>query len=225
MHGLLRSFHSHFFWVFLRSNCFDPIAGDMLGFRMTDNDSNEADGTPQPPRWCYPPQQETRGYSRAVTLTVAGRKRIHTHRCRLSSLRNKRPDLSGRPHCKGVAIGVARRGARRGGERTLRIPPSCSFPVSHACGPHVASFVRRSSVRARARVRAGVARAPRKRRSAALPKRFPAEARINEDPSRVVLVGFRAPILVDAGLAQRKEVGDRASGSLRATGPLPWSRQ
>ena len=27
----------------------------------------------------------------------------------LSSLRNKRPDLSGRPHCKGVAIEVARR--------------------------------------------------------------------------------------------------------------------
>ena len=33
-----------------------------------------------------------------------------------------------------------------GGERTLRIPPSCSDPVSHACGPHVASFVRRSLV-------------------------------------------------------------------------------
>ena len=40
-----------------------------------------------------------------------------------SSLRNKRPGLSGRPHCKGVAIGVARRGARRSGERTLRVPP------------------------------------------------------------------------------------------------------
>ena len=53
-----------------------------------------------------------------------------------------------------MAIGVARRGARRSGERTLRIPPSCSDPVSHACGPHVASFVRRSSVRARASVRA-----------------------------------------------------------------------
>ena len=63
------------------------------------------------------------------------------------SLRNKRPDLLGRPHCKGMAIGVARRGARRSGERTLHIPPSCSVPASHACGPHVASFVRRSSVR------------------------------------------------------------------------------
>ena len=40
-----------------------------------------------------------------------------------SSLRNKRPGLSGRPHCKGMAIGVARRGACRSGERTLRIPP------------------------------------------------------------------------------------------------------
>ena len=40
------------------------------------------------------------------------------------SLRNKRPDLLGRPHCKGMAIGVARRGARRSGERALRIPPS-----------------------------------------------------------------------------------------------------
>ena len=68
---LLRSFHAHFFWVFLRSNCSDPIVGDMLGFRMTDNDSNEADGTPQPPQWCYPPQQETRGYSRAVTLSLS----------------------------------------------------------------------------------------------------------------------------------------------------------
>jgi hypothetical protein len=57
--------------VFLRSNCSDPIVGDMLGFRMTDNDSNEADGTPQPPQWCYPPQQETRGYSRAVTLSLS----------------------------------------------------------------------------------------------------------------------------------------------------------
>ena len=65
-----------------------------------------------------------------------------------SSLRNKRPGLSGRPPCKGVAIGVARRGARRSGERTLRVPPSCSVPVSHSCGPLVASFVRRSSVRA-----------------------------------------------------------------------------
>ena len=59
------------FWVFLRSNCVDPIVGDMLGFRMADNDSNEADGTPQPPQWCYPPQQETRGYSKAVTLSLS----------------------------------------------------------------------------------------------------------------------------------------------------------
>ena len=44
-------------------------------------------------------------------------------------------------------------------------------------------------------------------------------------PKPWVLVGFRAPILVDAGLAQHKEVGGRDSGSLRATGPLPWSRQ
>ena len=40
-----------------------------------------------------------------------------------SSLRNKRPGFSGRPHCKGVAIGVARRGPRRSGERALRVPP------------------------------------------------------------------------------------------------------
>ena len=58
-----------------------------------------------------------------------------------SSLRNKRPGLSGRPPCKGVAIGVARRRARLGGERTLRIPLSRSLPVSHAGGPHVSSFV------------------------------------------------------------------------------------
>ena len=79
-----------------------------------------------------------------------------------SSLRNKRPDLSGRPPCKGVAIGVARRGGRLGGERTLRVPPCCSFPVSHSGGPHVVSFVAgrrpyRPCARG-ARVRAGVAR-------------------------------------------------------------------
>ena len=73
-----------------------------------------------------------------------------------SSLRNKRPGLSRRPPCKGVAIGVARRGARRSsGERTLRIPPSCSAPVSHAGGPHVVSLVvGRPCVRVRACVRA-----------------------------------------------------------------------
>ena len=64
-----------------------------------------------------------------------------------------------------MAIGVARRGARRSGERALRIPPPCSDPVSHACGPHVASSVRRSSVCALASaeracfcLRAGMAR-------------------------------------------------------------------
>ena len=41
----------------------------------------------------------------------------------VSSLGNKRPGLSGRPYCKGVAIGVARKGACRSGERTLRISP------------------------------------------------------------------------------------------------------
>ena len=75
-----------------------------------------------------------------------------------SSLRNKRPGLLGRPHCKGVAIGVARRGARRSGERTLRVPPSCSDPVSHSCGPHVASFVRRSSVLAQLNCGCGLLR-------------------------------------------------------------------
>ena len=101
------------------------------------------------------------------------------------SLRNKRPDLSGRPPCKGVAMGVARRGGRLGGERTLRVPPCCSFPVSHSGGPHVVSFVtgRRSCSRG-ARVRAGVARHAAESvraswrgkacRKKALPKRFPA---------------------------------------------------
>ena len=58
-----------------------------------------------------------------------------------SSLRNKRSGLSGRPPCKDVAIGVARRGAHLDGERTLCTPPSCSDLVSRADGPHVASFV------------------------------------------------------------------------------------
>ena len=72
---------------------------------------------------------------------------------RRSSLRNKRPGLSGRPPCKGVAIGVARRGARRSGEHTLRIRrsswfknkrpglssgrPSCKFFI--ACPPSSSS--------------------------------------------------------------------------------------
>ena len=54
---------------------------------------------------------------------------------------NKRPDLSGRPPCKGVAIGVARKGGHLSGERTLRVPSFCSLPVSHAGGTHVALFV------------------------------------------------------------------------------------
>ena len=58
------------------------------------------------------------------------------------SLRNKRPDLPGRPPCKNVAIGVARGGGGRpSGGRTLRVPPSCIFPASYAGGPHVASLV------------------------------------------------------------------------------------
>ena len=72
-----------------------------------------------------------------LTLAVHGQGKCTAD----GSLRNKRPGLWGRPPCKGVAIGVATRGARRSGERTLRIPPSCSDPVSHAGGPHVASFV------------------------------------------------------------------------------------
>ena len=50
-------------------------------------------------------------------------------------------------------------GGRLSCERTLRVPPCCSFPVSHSGGPHVASFVvgRRSCVHG-ACVRAGVAR-------------------------------------------------------------------
>ena len=94
-------------------------------------------------------------------------------RADVCSLRNKRPNLSGRPHCRGVAIGVARRGARRSGERTLRIPPSCSDPVSHSSGPHVASFVGRPCVLARLhcerrwrRARAGYSRQERERGAA-----------------------------------------------------------
>ena len=87
-------------------------------------------------------------------------------RSSLSSLRNKRPDLSGRPPWKGVAIGVARRGGRLNGERTLRAPPCWSLPVSHAGGPHVASFVVGRPCKRGTCVRAGVARR-------ALPKRIP----------------------------------------------------
>ena len=87
-----------------------------------------------------------------------------------SSLRNKRPSLSGRPSCKGVAIGVARRGGRLSGKRTLHTPPSCSDPVSYAGGPHVASFVVDRScacVRAGARVRVRARKRPAKKRARA----------------------------------------------------------
>ena len=88
-------------------------------------------------------------------------------------LRNKRPGLSGQPPCKGVAIWVARKGGRLSGERTLRIPPCCSLPVSHAGGGlHVASsVVGRPCVRA-ACVRASLAkRAAKKKRKTGRPKK------------------------------------------------------
>ena len=66
----------------------------------------------------------------SVAARCASTTRNNSNWIRLSSLRNKRPDLSGRPPCKGVAIGAARRTARLGGESTLRVPPCCSFPVS-----------------------------------------------------------------------------------------------
>ena len=70
-----------------------------------------------------------------------------------SSLRNKRPGLSERLPCKGMAIiGAARRGARRRGERTLRIPPR---EVIQPATPADCTSRRSSSVvRARACVRA-----------------------------------------------------------------------
>ena len=174
-----------------------------------------------------------------------------------------------------MAIGVARRGARRSGERTLRIPPSCSDPVSHACGPHVASFVRRSSVCGPANVRA-CGRAwraaqceasrkkerPAKRRVGTLKKKRKApcvlrdhrgqwERRARSCMKERIAVCVRwykedrgererrvwycvhcgtdsaraAEALPCRTRRQCKEVGDRASGSLRATDPLPWSRQ
>ena len=82
------------------------------------------------------------------------------------------------------------REGRLSGERTLRVPPFCSLSVvSHAGGPHVASFVvGRPCVRG-ACVRAGVAR--RAANAAGALPRFTRQ--------------------------QFKEVGGRASGSLRAT--------
>ena len=44
-----------------------------------------------------------------------------------SRLRNKRPGLSGRPPCKGIAIGVVRRGARLGGA-FIMMPLYLSIP-------------------------------------------------------------------------------------------------
>ena len=120
-----------------------------------------------------------------------------------SSLRNKRPDLSGRPPCKGVAIGVARRGARLGGERTLRVPPCCSFPVSHPGGPHVVSFVAgRRSCALSARVRAGVARRAAKGVRASW--RGKACRKKEEEEKR------------SAGQRRTKDRGPRQEGKLRA---------
>ena len=71
-----------------------------------------------------------------------------------------------------MAIGVARKRPRLNGEWALHAPPSCSLPVSHAGGPHVASFVvGRLCVRG-ACVRAGVARrAANRKRKECRPKR------------------------------------------------------
>ena len=60
-----------------------------------------------------------------TALSVARRRKWDV--ASTSSLRNKRPGLSGRSPCKEVAIGVARRPPRLSGERTLRVPPCCSF--------------------------------------------------------------------------------------------------
>ena len=135
----------------------------------------------------------------------------------VSSLRNKRPDLSGRPPCKGVAIGVARRGGRLGGERTLRVPPCCSFPVSHSGGPRVVSFVAgRRSCACGARVRADVARraaeSVRVSWRGTLPKRFPVA---RGDSARKLVIG---PLGRSGPQVLRRGVGN---GLLRT---LPLSR-
>ena len=158
------------------------------------------------------------------------------HQCRpkLCSLRNKRPGLSGRPSCKGLAIGVARTGARLGGERTLRVPPSCcSLPVSHAGGPpNVVSsaVVGRSCARARAFVLLawrGVPRTGRERRPAKegqKPKQEKFRARaarrrnlIARAAQRRVFLRLRA--CSDSGPAQRRRAllwgsSHRVCGSL-----------
>ena len=64
-------------------------------------------------------------------------------------------------------------GGRLSGERALRVPPCCSFPVSHSGGPHVVSFVvgRRPCVHG-ACVRAGAARrAAERKREKCRPKK------------------------------------------------------
>ena len=71
--------------------------------------------------------------------------------------KQKAGPFGARAPCKGVAIGVGvtRRGARLSGERALRVPLSCSLPVSHAGGPQCARrVVHRSPSVVRALVRA-----------------------------------------------------------------------
>ena len=112
---------------------------------------------------------------------------------------------------------VARRGARRGGERTLRIPPSCSDPVSHACGPHVASFVRESSVCALAIVfllagRRGARRNARASRKKEQPTQREAE-RKKERPAKKRVGTLKKKRRV-AGRAAKSEGGGSSAGGL-----------
>ena len=71
-----------------------------------------------------------------------------------NDLINKRPDLSGRPPCKGAAIGVASGGARVGGQRTLHIPPRGAQPTTSQPNRRTARRIARRRSSARARVRA-----------------------------------------------------------------------
>ena len=123
---------------------------------------------------------------------------------RRSILRNKRPGLSGRPHCKGIAIGVAKRG---GGVAVVNVrsvfpcPSVIQSAVGHAGGPHVASFVvGRPCACMRACVRAGMV----------------AQCAASSDRP---CVGVRAcvRVCVRAGMvAQRAASGDRPCAGVRA---------
>ena len=114
-------------------------------------------------------------------------------------------------------------GGRLDSERTLRVPPSCSFPVSHSGGPHVVSFVavrrpcacggRARASRARYGPRKACAQAGVARRAAKRKRGNAGQGRATDKKPKTRSAGQRRT--KDKGLRQERELHAccKASGS------------